>query len=565
MTFLYGVKLDISMTGYILLMVSFFMAFLFFVKNTLTLKITRIFSLFLIVVFTIITIVDIELYRNWGYRMDSTVFLYLKTPKESLASTSSGLIILLLLLTVFTIWGAFYTYKKWVEKPIMQFKPVNWYYAPVFIVIAAAMIIPMRGGLGIAPINQGAVFFSQQQYANHAALNGVWNFGQSVSTMNKNQNIVFMDEKKAHKLLKNSFAVTTEKPICSLINTDKPNIVIIMLESFTSAVIKPLGGLPNVTPNLNKLSDKGVLFGDFYASGDRSDKGIVSILSGYPAQPTTSIIKYINKTAKLPHLSKELKKLGYTSGFYYGGEINFANMNSYFLSGGFDNMVTLDDFSAHDLNSKWGAHDHVVFQRFFDDLNQTHEPFFRVMFSLSSHEPFDVPHSSEFNNGDEESKFLNSVHYTDSCLGDFIEKAKQTKWWNNTWIILVADHGSRLPGNIPYSSPEKFKIPMLWLGGAVVKDTIITKTASQIDIPLMIGNQIGQPFTDFSFSKDVLNNQKSFAFYAFNNGFGYYNDTMGSVWSNTSNAIIIDDSASSKWILDGKAFMQGLSTDFNTK
>lgn len=564
-TFTHGLKLDISITGYILFFLLLFMAFIAPFGETINKWVTRVYNIILIVISSVITIVDIELYRNWGFRIDNTILLYLESPKESLASTSIGLFLFLFLLTGLLIWLAFFTYKRFVENSLDNIKSVKWFYIPLFLLISASMIIPIRGGFGIAPINQGTVYFSSHQFANHTALNAPWNFGRSLTTMNRKQNIEFMSDDKALNNFNTLFAKNEKQPKIQVIKEGTPNIVIIILESFTSSVIESLGGLPKVTPQFDRLAKEGVLFTNFYANGDRSDKGIVSILSGYPAQPTTSIIKYIKKTEKLPFLSNELEKEDYSTGFYYGGEINFANMNSYFVSGGYDTLVSLDSYSKSELNSKWGAHDHVTFNKFFNDLEKTKSPFFRTMFTLSSHEPFDVPHKSQFNGSDDDSKFLNSVHYTDSCLGDFIQKAKQTDWWDNTWFILVADHGSRLPGNISYSSSAKFKIPMLWLGGAVITDTIISKTTSQIDIPLMIGNQLDMEFENFNFSKDVLSNEKGFAFFAFNNGFGFYNDSTGFVWDNTANNFIINEDATLKIEHQGKAFMQMLLNDFNRK
>ncbi len=564
-TFFYGLKLDVSMAGYIIFFASFFMAFLLFFSKTVNIWFFRVYTFFLIFILAVITIVDIELYRNWGFRIDSTVLLYLQTPKESFASTPVVLVIGLFALLGLFIWGSYFFYRKFAEPDLLNLKSVKWYCTPLFLFIASIMIIPIRGGVGIAPINLGAVFFSNHQFANHAAINAIWGVGESLSTMHEKQSIAFMDDTEAENEMAGLFFKKTEKPLTQLINTENPNIIIIIIESFTGGVIEPLGGVPNATPELNRLTNEGVFFTNFYASGDRSDKGIVAILSGYPAQPTTSIIKYTNKTEKLPYLSHKLKKMGYTSGFYYGGEINFANMKSYFISGGYDTLVTLNNFSGNELNSKWGAHDHIVFNRVFNDLEKAQTPFFRAMFTLSSHEPYDVPHKSMFNGTDDESKFLNSVHYTDSCIGNFIKRAKQTKWWDNTWIIFVADHGNRLPGNISYSSPRKFKIPMLWVGGAVNTDTIIANAVSQSDIPLMIGNQLHQKFKGFKFSKDVLNHQKGFAFYAYNNGFGFYTDTTGFVWDNTANNFVINNSVSKKVEKQGKSFMQVLLNDFNRK
>ncbi len=563
-SFLYGVKLDLSLTGYVLLLVSFVSALLFF-HSKLFYLFTDALTFLLLLVFSFIVAVDMELYGHWGFRIDSTVLLYIKTPEESLASTPTGKILWLVLAVILSTVIFYGIYKKAVRGNFKK-EFLKWYQAPLFLILAAFMILPIRGGTGLAPINQGSVFFSQHQFANHVAVNPVWNFGSSVLHSGKRQTVSFMTHEKAGSIVADLLKPDKVKPAVKLIDgNQKPNILIIILESFTANVIEPLGGVKGATPQFNRLTGEGVFFSNFYASGDRSDKGIVALLSGYPAQPVTSIIKYVRKTERLPFLSRNLQSLGYSAAFYYGGDIDFANMKSYFINGGFTKLVTLEDFDKKDLNSKWGAHDHVVFNRLLDDLNSQKEPFFNVMFTLSSHEPYDVPHHSRFNGFSEKEMFLNSVHYTDSCVGDFIRRAQNTGWWKNTWVILVADHGKMMPADIPYYDPRKFRIPMLWLGGAVIKDTVIGATASQVDLPLMIRNQLDENWAGYAFSKDVLNGGKHFAFYAYNNGFGFYNDTTGYVWDNNAQKIILNPEVPKPVEEQGKAFFQWLIDDFNAR
>ena len=559
-----GLKLDISLTGYILMLASLLSVIFFFTSRFF--KITLdIFTLTLIVVFTFIIVIDMELYGHWGFHIDSSVLLYIKTPKESLASTPVLKIILLLLIILLFIISFFMFYKKFVSVTINVNEKIKWFKAPLFLIFAALMIIPIRGGFGLAPINQGSVFFSRYQFVNHTAVNCIWNFGSSLLRMNEKENIKFMSDKKAEKIFNKLTKTENKQKALPIIKSEKPNIIVIILESFASWVIEPLGGIKGATPNLNNLSKQSVIFKNLYASGDRSDKGIVAILSGYPAQPTSSIIKYVNKTARLPFISKDLEANGYFTAFYYGGNIDFANMRSYLINGGFSKLVTLKDFDKKDLNSKWGAHDHVVFNKLFEDINKQSQPFFDVMFTLSSHEPYDVPHISKFKGHSEKQMFLNSVHYTDSCVGSFIEKAKKTTWWKNTWIILVADHGKSIEYEIPYYRPEKFKILMLWLGGAIKNNFTVSYTASQIDLPLMICNQLKMQGKSYKFSKDILAKGNHFAYYAYNNGFGFYTDSTGFVWDNTSKKIIVNNQVPEIIKDEGKAFLQILLKDFNSK
>ncbi|MBI9069393.1 MAG: sulfatase-like hydrolase/transferase [Salinivirgaceae bacterium] len=565
LTFVHGFQLDLSMSGYILFFIAILFALLFFLNGKGLAKILKPFQIILLTLFIIVFVADAELYRNWGFRMDNTILLYIKTPKEAMASTPIWMTLILVIISVFFFWFFTRIFKRWVFKPLIKIKSRNWYVLPVFLLIAGLMIIPIRGGLGIAPINVGTVYFSNNQLANHTAINVHWNFGKSLTIKNANEKVQLLSKEETKNKFSKLMRVEPDSLI-KVLNTEKPNIIIVVLESFTANIIEVLGGREGVTPNFNKLSKEGVLFSNCYASGDRSDKGLVSILSAYPAQPTTSIIKFTGKAAKLPHLSKKLHELNYSSAFYYGGEINFANLNSYFLSGEYQELITLDDFSRSDLNSKWGAHDHVVFDRFIKGIAASKEPFFRVMFSLSSHEPFEVPHKSQFSENDEVAKFLNAAHYTDSCIGDFVSKAKKSDWWDHSLIIFVADHGVRNPGNLPNFVPKKFHIPMLWLGGALnIGDTVIKKTVSQVDIPKMLGNQIGFNTKDFIFSKDVFQSDKDFALYAFKNGFGFISDSSKFVYDISGSKDLINENATLKDIENGKAYLQTLLNDYKGK
>lgn len=566
MVFFKGIKLDLSMMGYVLFFASLIVGFTFLLKNKLIKQIFSIYTLIFLILFSIITFVDAELYRNWGFRMDSTVFLYLSTPKEALASSSVGLIILLLFLTFLWVSLFFFCYTKWIVVNISKFKrKIVW--LPAFgIFMAALFFLPIRGGVGIAPINTGAVYFSSNNFANHSAVNVHWQFGQSLGEINKKNTLHFMPDKEAKNILNSLYqpiSDTTE----TFCKTKNPNIIILILESFSSRMLATLGGMKEATPCLNELSKKGILFNHFFANGDRSDKGIVAVLSGYPSQPKTSIIKNSTKTEKLPFLPRKMNANGYHTAFYYGGDINFANMRQYLVNAQFDELVYLKDFDAKYRNSKWGIHDHVVFDRFYEDCNKSRSPFFKVFFTLSSHEPFDVPHKSQFNLDSEEQKFLNAAHYTDSCVGSFVAKAEEQEWWKNTLMIIVADHSGRHPGNVNYAARIKFEIPMLLLGGALTKtDTLIQSYCNQTDIPKMIGRVLNKNFEEFIFSKNELSEKQSFAFYAFNNGFGYFTDSSGFIFDNDAQKIMQQEYHLTPNIeKEGKAFMQELLRDYNSK
>ena len=471
--FLYGLKLDISLTGYILILPIITLS----TGNLLSVRIQKniinSYTLLFLLIALLIIIADAELYRNWGFRIDKTGLLYLKTPKEAFASTSTYLILFFLILYFSFVIISYLLYNRLTKKRLKVRQKASKKNFIISIILLFSLIIPIRGGFSIATLNVSAVYFHDNMFANHAAVNAVWNVMYSISAGENEESYSFFDEKECNEVftkMNDNINGNT-----NVLKAERPNILIIILESFSSKIIEPLGGEKGITPNFTELCKEGILFENFYANGSRSDKGIVSIISGFPAQPATSIIKFPNKTRNLPFINLSLKEEGYSSSFYYGGNLNFANMKSYFVNGQFDNLVTEDDFSSTENQSKWGVPDHIIFNRLQSDLENTKSPFINIIFTLSSHDPFDVPMKSKFNSNSEDDKFKNSAYYTDKSLGDFIRNAKNEEWWDSTLCILVADHGSRLPGNTKFNTLEKFQIPMLWIGGALnTKDTIIS-------------------------------------------------------------------------------------------
>lgn len=562
-TFGHGLKLDLSMGGYMVGFVLIVSMLTFWCKGRVMAYIVNPVAISFIVIFSIIGICDCELYRNWGFRMDCTVLAYLKTPKEAAASTPVWLIALFVIWIAAFAWGCIKIYIKLIGKPMRQLDAARWYTLPALLFASALCVIPIRGGVGIAPIRTGTVYFSSHPYANHAAVNVQWNFCNSLRYIDNARTPNFMPQAEADSLTAQMLASGPDRT--NLLKTTRPNILIMVMESFTAKAVGCVGGMEGVTPNLDSLARTGVLFSNCYANGDRSDKGLVCIFSGYPAQPTTSIVKLTEKAQKLPHLSHKLHAEGYQSSFYYGGDIDFANLKSYFITGDYGRMVTMEEFSRHDMNSKWGAHDHVVLNRWHSDICNMQSPFFSALFTLSSHEPFEVPHTSQFNGSDEESLFLNSMHYTDSCIGNFVRRASAEPWWNNTLLILVADHGSRHPGGSPIHVPEKFHIPMIWLGGALdTTGIVIDKYLCQCDLPTLLCDQMDINSRDFSFGKDVLTGGRPFAIYAYNNGYGFVTENEQFTYdlesSKLSNSEVCDST-----VRQSQAFLQTLLHDFNQK
>jgi phosphoglycerol transferase MdoB-like AlkP superfamily enzyme len=559
--------MNASVAGYFSVIPAFLLIISVFVFGKYLRYIQNSFTLILLFLSSLIIAADLELYRNWGFRIDSTPLLYLRNPKEASASVDFKIMILLVLIWLVLFSISVFAYFKLVAKKQKQFekiKPINAFW---FLLLLFSLFLPVRGSVGIAPMNTGMVYFSEKNvFANHAAVNPIWNFGFSLSETNGIQPMKFNDDKSAQTTFDALYpkSSTTKK----ILKTERPNIIIVILESFTAKVIEPLGGLPGITPNLKKIAKDGLLFKNFYATGDRTDKGIPGVISGYPAQPTSSILKYSDRTEKLPSLAAVLKKENYETQWICGFNIDFANMKSYIYHCRFDNIITINDFPTNERNAKWGIHDEFVFERLFAECQKAKQPFLKVFMTLSSHEPFDVPMKQVIPGNTEEVRFLNSIYYTDKSLGKFVEELKKSPIWANTLLVFVADHGARHPGNSDIYVPEKFHIPLIWTGGALaVTDSVITTIAGQTDIASTILAQMKINYDDFKFGKDIFgNNARSYAFYDYNNGFGFLTDSTIQVFDNPSKTYLINTKKMvEKSAETGKSYEQILMNDFINK
>lgn len=567
MTLAYGMKLDISITGYFLLFPTLILIFYTVINSQIFKKILGIYTFVMLNILVFALFTNLVLYRYWRTPTDDSIFDYLSTPKEMLASVSTWNLVALFLIIGLTIYALYFQiYRKWVNKPLVLPQKKSVLGMILFFLLLPATIIPMRGGLGTSPINIGSVYFHQNSFLNHAAVNPLWSIGHALTETDKfSSTNQYYPDSKVREFANDLFE--HEKSSLSVLNTLRPNVIIIILESFGQAIITELGGDGSAAPNINSLMQEGIFFKNFYAAGGLTDRALAAILAGYPSVPGTAIIHHESKGQKLPRLNQTLRKAGYSSTFLYGGDIDFGHFRSFIMMGEFEKIISDNSFPTSLATSSWGVPDHHLFHSLAEESENASSPFFHVLLTLSSHYPFDVPMEPVFQGTDRLTNFKNAIYYTDRSLGEFIETAKTKEWWNETVIILVTDHGSRVGSYASYDK-IRYNIPMLWLGGALnIRDTIIHKIGSQTDIPLTLLNQLDLPSEDFKFGKDLFSeDSKSFAYYTHNDGYGFLYDSSFSVYSLITNEFIQYDFPDSSLEVDpGLAFLQNLLIDFNEK
>jgi phosphoglycerol transferase MdoB-like AlkP superfamily enzyme len=435
------------------------------------------------------------------------------------------------------------------------------------LLLGGGLFVIIRGGVSESTSNVGQVYFSNNQFLNHSAVNPCFSL---LSSMSKSKDFAsefnFFDEEKRADLFEGLYSTKRSDINTKVLNTERPNVLLILMEGFGGAFIEPLGGLPGVAPNLNRLSEEGIFFTQCYANSFRTDRGTVSALSGYLALPTVSIMKVPAKSRTLPAISEELLKAGYQTDFLYGGDINFTNMKSYLLSKGYQKLTADADFSLAEQSSNvWGVNDDITSEWLLEQLKQragTDTPWFTTYLTLSSHEPFEVPYNRL------EEKIPNAFAYTDACLGKLIEGLKQSPLWENLLVVCIPDHGFCYPQGTVDRGGEFSHIPMLWLGGAIKEPMKIDKIMNQTDMAATLLGQLGLDHSMFPFSRDVLSESYvyPFAFYSSGSVFAFRDSTGVSAYDIKADCISYEEpSASEERLNRGKAILQSAYDDLGKR
>ncbi|MGV6826713.1 MAG: LTA synthase family protein [bacterium] len=373
-------------------------------------------------------------------------------------------------------------------------RPMHWLAAILLVpVIMSSMLMGARSTLGHRPANPATVAVTNDHLVNELALSSAYTLmfaiyqsrydrkgGKPYGKMPFEQVVdIIRDEMEVGADSFTSEQYPTWHKQQSVNPRKRPyNLVIILEESLGAEFVGKLGGL-SLTPNIDRLADDGIWFENLYATGTRSVRGIEAVTTGFLPTPAISVVKQNKAQRDFFTLASYLKQFGYDTGFIYGGESHFDNMRGFFKGNGFNYVIDHKDYGNPIFKGSWGVSDEDLFnmadQKFRSySLDQ---PFFSLIFSSSFHSPFEFPDGRIERNGNDEH---DAVKYADYAVGQFINKARHSPYWENTIFIVIADHNSRVYGDalVPI---ERFHIPGLILGGPVQPD-VITTQASQIDI-----------------------------------------------------------------------------------
>ncbi len=572
-SFWYALPLDVATACYILI-IPIIILLIQTVITTKWLNYTNLAYTFLVLVaYKLITTAEIGIYDEWKTKLQFKALNYLSNPDEIYNSTSTSTFFILIFILILQVVISYWFYRKFVFVKINE-TPRNVIFSSLFFLIVSTMLfLGIRGGINEIPITQSKSYFSKHSFINLASVNSGYSLW--ISTLEnykfKDANpYEFYNPEEATRRVNELHEIKKDTTI-HILKTKRPNIIILLMESWSADLIQSLDGKEGITPQFRKLENEGILFTDFYASGNRSQQAMSAILAGFPSTPITAITHNLDKITQLPSLTKTLEKEGYSSSFYFGGQLMYGGINSFITVNGFDIIKDVSDFDDDLPRGKLGIFDEYILNEQIVELNNEKQPFFSVLFTVSTHSPYDQPMDDVINwaSNDNQNGYLNSAYYTDKCLGEYFENARKQTWYNNTLFILVADHSHNTYKNWPVDSKEYRKIPLL-LYGDVIKDEYrgkkINRIGSQTDIASTLLSQFNVEAKDFFWSRNLFNpTTNEFAYYEATDGVGWITPNGYFVYKKTTDnypELQINPQLKDSIIMDGKSYLQVVFKQF---
>lgn len=574
--FYHAFNLDISACCYIMAIPFLILIIQSFYNPKWLNTANTIYILIILVIYFLITSAEIGVYGEWKTKLYFKALIYLENPSEVANTAKTSSVIIITILFLIQLSGSFWIYKKWFYTRIESIRRNILFTVLFFIFGFSTMLVGVRGGLQQIPINQSQSYFSKHDILNITAVNSAWNMIHSIlnNYQNINTNPFKVYEGNEASLTVKSLYKVSKDTCAEILTTKKPNIVIFILEGWSADLIESLGGDAGITPNFRELEKEGVLFTNFYSSGERSQQGMASIFSGYPAFPIANVTNQPEKYKRLPYLTKGLLTEGYNTSYYFGGQLIYGNMKGYIFDAGFDKIMEGKDFPGNFPQGKLGIQDEYTLPYFLSELNSDKEPFLAALFTMSTHSPYDigVPMKKLY---DTENEYVNSAIYSDKCIGKFIADARSRSWFKNTLFVLISDHSHESYRQHDFYEPANKKIVFLLFGDVIkseYKGTQVRKIGSQTDFAATLLPQLGIKADEFKWSKDLFNPYtQEFAYYSFEEGVGWirpggyftYHYPLKRYFqlSVTDSTIIKRDSL----LREGKSYLQEVFQDYLEK
>jgi hypothetical protein len=447
----------------------------------------------------VLLLTEIPFYHEYSSRLNHLFFEYFDKPREMFVTIAGiklvwPMVVVFLCMVWFLVKGTLALCDKLFDY-IREERAVS--RAVSLLLICGLTVLFIRSGFQRRPLNWGAAFFSEDNFINQTALNGIYNLFQDLQIFYEERNLHLKPsdyfDKPQTALQKvcaaSDYAREDLMPVPALPRGVCPNVVMIFMESFAAKYVGALGASPSLTPEFDKLTKEGLFFTEFYGNGTRTSRGLAAALNSYPPLAGVNLTKKIEAQQKIPGTAQYLAQAGYRTLFFYGGDKQFEDMSGFALNNGFQAFYDFTDFPKPRYPNPIGVYDEELFEN-VDRLLRAQpprKPFFAAVMTLTNHGPFTVPEYYKFLTPGM-TKEERAFRYSDYALAKFIAQAKKSQYYKNTVFIIEADHAAFISD---YGA-DRFHIPLLFLS-PLIQPGRDSRVASQLDLPMTVLRLCGLP------------------------------------------------------------------------
>jgi phosphoglycerol transferase MdoB-like AlkP superfamily enzyme len=523
--FVMGVRFDIVISGYLLLL-PYLILTIFFISGK---RVHLVYQIVFILVFSLFTLAfaicaaDIPYFNQFFSRITISAFQWADSPvfvmKMIVEEPRYWLYFIPFILVVIVFYKLLRrTFRSTEKKPPIQRN--IWIKVFVSLIFVGLMLIGIRGRLAQkAPIKVGTAYVTNNPFLNQLGLNPVFTLMQSyLENLDKrNEAIKLMDEQKAITMLQDyqkidsahSYFPLFRKIIPDSISANKPNVVIIIMESMAASKMKRNGNKLNLTPFLDSLAVNSYYFDSIYTAGIHTFNGVFSTLFSYPAifrqQPMreSRILKYNG-------ISNTLKKLGYSTTYITTHDGQFDNVQGFLSTNDFDQIITEDDYPSDEVKTTLGVPDDYMFRYSIPVINELHKkgkPFLVAYMTASNHGPYHLPDYYKPRNSDLKDQM---IEYSDWSLQQFIRMASEQEWFSNTLFVFVADHGIHKKRSYDISL-EYHHTPLIFYAPELLTESrVFNQIGGQIDVYPTIMGILKQPWINNTSGIDLQKEERPY-------------------------------------------------------
>ena len=317
-------------------------------------RINKIYTFIALFLYSLLVAVELGIYPEWKTKLPFKAFTYLSNPTEVYDTVSTGMFFSLIAVFIALLSVSFFVYMKWFYTEIPGHRRKLLITVLLTLASPVLLFIGARGGVQQIPINQSESYYSLHNILNIASVNSGFNL--FISAIENYKNIgknpyAFYSHDEAAQTVKN--ILKTERDSTTyVLTTKRPNVVLLILESWSADLIESLGGEPGITPEFHELEKEGILFTSLWATGPRSEQAMGSIFCGFPAHPISSVTVQPEKFSKLTTITHKFNELGYSTSFYFGGQLIYGNIKGFMLHNGFHRITELKDFGDDAIKGK---------------------------------------------------------------------------------------------------------------------------------------------------------------------------------------------------------------------